>query len=70
MMWMSAPVQSKSDVLVVGGGLAGIVTALECLRAGLHVTVVDRDTWAREAIEADDVPYRALLGLADLGLAG
>jgi orotate phosphoribosyltransferase len=33
------------------------------------VTVVDRDTGAREAIEAAGVPYRALLGLADLGLA-
>jgi uncharacterized protein len=33
-----------SDVLVVGGGLAGIVTALECLRGGQSVTLVDRDT--------------------------
>jgi orotate phosphoribosyltransferase len=33
-------------------------------------TVVDRDTGAREAIEAEGVPYRALLGLADIGLAG
>ncbi|MFT3859088.1 MAG: FAD-dependent oxidoreductase [Aquabacterium sp.] len=33
-----------SDVLVVGGGLAGLVTALECLRAGQRVTLVDRDT--------------------------
>jgi orotate phosphoribosyltransferase len=32
-------------------------------------TVIDRDTGAREAIEAEGVPYRALLGLADLGLA-
>lgn len=37
--------------------------------AGVAV-VVDRDTGAREAIEAEGVPYRALLGLADLGLAG
>jgi orotate phosphoribosyltransferase len=29
---------------------------------------VDRDTGAREVIEAEDVPYRALLSLADLGL--
>ncbi|MBK8286208.1 MAG: FAD-binding protein, partial [Ahniella sp.] len=36
-----------SDVLVIGGGLAGIVTALEALRAGLSVTLVDRDTEAR-----------------------
>ncbi len=33
-----------SDVLVIGGGLAGIVTALEALRAGQRVTLVDRDT--------------------------
>ncbi len=33
----------EADVLVVGGGLAGIVVALECLRAGRSVTLVDRD---------------------------
>jgi len=27
-----------SDVLVIGGGLSGIVTALESLRAGMSVT--------------------------------
>jgi len=31
-------------------------------------TVVDRDTGARQAIENEGVPYRALLALADLGL--
>lgn len=31
-------------------------------------TVVDRATGAKEVIEAEGVPYRALLGLADLGL--
>ncbi len=35
---------AESDVLIVGGGLAGIVTALDCLRAGKTVTVLDRDT--------------------------
>lgn len=34
------------------------------------VTVVDRDTGAAETIEAEGVPYRSLLGLGDLGLAG
>ncbi|WP_246480081.1 FAD-dependent oxidoreductase [Inhella gelatinilytica] len=34
----------QSDVVVVGGGLAGIVTALEALRKGRSVTLIDRDT--------------------------
>jgi uncharacterized protein len=33
-----------ADVLVIGGGLAGMVTSLECLRAGRSVILVDRDT--------------------------
>lgn len=52
---------------------ASVLAAVRAVReAGATVagvaTVVDRDTGAREAIEAEDVPYRALLGLADLGL--
>ena len=31
--------------------------------------VVDRDTGARERIEAEGLPYCAALGLADLGLS-
>ena len=34
----------STEVVIAGGGLAGIVTALECLRAGRRVTVVDCDT--------------------------
>ena len=36
--------RGESEVLVIGGGLAGMVSALECLRAGCSVTIVDRDT--------------------------
>lgn len=39
---MSAADQ-KTDVLIVGGGLAGIVTALDLLDAGKKVLIVDRD---------------------------
>lgn len=50
------------------------LTAVRALRdAGAIVigvaTVVDRDTGAKEIIEAEGVPYRSLLGLTDLGLA-
>jgi orotate phosphoribosyltransferase len=51
-----------------------VLTAVRAVReAGAEVvgvaTVVDRDTGAREAIEAEGTSYRTLLGLADLGLA-
>ncbi|MBN9098814.1 MULTISPECIES: orotate phosphoribosyltransferase [unclassified Pseudonocardia] len=52
---------------------ASPLTAVRAARdAGATVvgvaTVVDRETGAREVIENEGVPYRALLGLADLGL--
>ena len=52
---------------------ASVLTAVEALQqAGAHVvgvaTVVDRDTGAREAIEAAGLPYRTILKLGDLGL--
>ncbi len=40
-------VRVDSDIVVVGGGLAGIVTTLEALRAGFSVSVVDRDSRER-----------------------
>src|SRR5450830_373428 len=54
------------------GGAA--LTAVEALReAGADVVgvavIVDRETGARERIEAEGLPYLAVFGLADLGLA-
>jgi len=54
---------------------SSVLTAVEALReAGAEVvgvaTVVDRDTGAREAVEAAGLPYRWVLDLADLGLRG
>lgn len=63
-------VLAVEDTSTTGGS---VLTAVEALReAGADVvgvaTVVDRDTGARQAIEAEGLRYRALLGLADLGL--
>jgi len=33
----------NSDVIIVGGGIAGLVTAYECLNAGLNVRILERD---------------------------
>src|SRR5690606_16783667 len=64
----------RTDVVVAGGGLAGIVTALECLRAGLRVAVVDRDTperfgglalWAFGGMALVDTPLQRKAKIAD-----
>ncbi|MBE1466702.1 orotate phosphoribosyltransferase [Kibdelosporangium phytohabitans] len=63
-------VLAVEDTSTTGGS---VLTAVEALReAGAEVvgvvTVVDRATGAKEAIEAAGLRYRYLLGLADLGL--
>ena len=65
-------VLAVEDTSTTGGS---VLTAVEALReAGAEVvgvaTVVDRATGAKEAIEDAGLPYRFLLDLDDLGLAG
>ena len=64
----------QSDILIIGGGLAGIVTALEALRAGKRVTLVDRDTperlgglalWAFGGMALVGTPLQARRGIRD-----
>lgn len=64
-------VLAVEDTSTTGGS---VLTAVEALReVGAEVVgvavVVDRDTGARERIEAAGVPYYAAYGLAELGLA-
>jgi orotate phosphoribosyltransferase len=52
---------------------ASVLTAVAALReAGAHVAgvavIVDRDTGAKEAVEAAGLPYRAAISARDLGL--
>jgi len=63
-------VLAVEDTSTTGGS---VLTAVEALREeGAHVVgvavIADRGTGAREAIEAQGLPYRAAFGLADLGL--
>jgi orotate phosphoribosyltransferase len=63
-------VVAVEDTSTTGGS---VLTAVEALReAGAVVVgvavIVDRDTGAREVVEAAGLEYRAAYGLADLGL--
>jgi orotate phosphoribosyltransferase len=64
-------VLAVEDTSTTGGS---VLTAVEALReAGAEVVgvavIADRDTGAREKVEAAGLPYRFVYGLADLGLA-
>ena len=65
---------TTSDIVIVGGGLAGIVTALEALRAGKSVTLIDRDAperlgglalWAFGGMALVDTPLQRRMKIAD-----
>jgi orotate phosphoribosyltransferase len=64
-------VLAVEDTSTTGGS---VLTAVEALReAGAKVVavavIVDRDTGARQRVEASGLPYYYLYGLAELGLA-
>jgi orotate phosphoribosyltransferase len=71
-----SPVEGRRVLVVEDTSTTGgsPLTAVEALRAaGAEVvgvaTIVDRDTGAREVIEAAGLPYRYAVSAADLGLA-
>ena len=66
--------EGQADVVIAGGGLGGIVTALEALRAGLRVTIVDRDMperfgglalWAFGGMALVGTPLQARMKIPD-----
>ena len=64
----------KADVIIIGGGLAGIVTALELLEQNMQVVLFDRSTearfgglalWSMGGIFYVDSPFQRKAGIKD-----
>ena len=64
----------QSDVVIAGGGIVGIVTALEALRTGKSVTLIDKDTpprlgglalWAFGGMALVGAPMQARMKIPD-----
>lgn len=64
-------VLAVEDTSTTGGSVLAAVEALREAKAEVVgvAAVVDRDTGARQAIEAAGLPYRWLLDLSDLGMS-
>jgi flavin-dependent dehydrogenase len=60
---------SAYDLLIVGAGPAGAVTALVAARAGARVCILDRSSFPRAKLCGDTVNPGAMARLAHLGLA-
>ena len=58
----------STDVVIIGGGISGLVTALELVRAGRRVTVLEGDGRDRFGGQARDATGAARLN--DAGMAG
>src|SRR5262249_12351124 len=58
---------SDADVLVIGGGPAGAATAIECLRRGLRVRVIEAASFPRAA-PGETMPPGAATILEQLGV--
>lgn len=55
------------DILIIGGGLAGLVNAIELSKAGLHVALIEKQTYpfhrvCGEYISNETLPYLQTLG--------
>lgn len=56
------------DVVVIGGGLAGAAAALRLARAGVSVTVIERQAGPHHKVCGEFLSAEALADLEDLGL--
>jgi len=59
--------QPVRDIIIVGGGLAGLTSAIHLSRAGLHVTVIEKSPYPKhkvcgEYISNEVLPYLEWLG--------
>ncbi len=60
----------QQDVLIIGGGPAGMTAALYALRAGLHITIVESGTCGGQITHTAQVDnYPGLAGISGLELA-
>lgn len=64
---------TTSDIVIIGGGLAGLVSAIHLSRSGRQVTLIERNGYPKhkvcgEYISNEVLPYLRYLGVDPLGI--
>ena len=67
---MTSTLSRVRDVVVIGAGPAGTMTALLLARSGIRVTLVDRKTFPRSKVCGGCLNAQAVAALADAGVLG
>ena len=57
---------SNFDVIVIGGGTAGLVTASGCARLGRKVALIEREALGGDCLWTGCVPTKSLVASAKL----
>ncbi|NQU06884.1 MAG: FAD-dependent oxidoreductase, partial [Calditrichaeota bacterium] len=53
--------QNKFDVIIIGGGPAGYIAAIQAVRSGLKTALIEKNRIGGNHLNAGAVPFRSLL---------
>ena len=62
--WVNAPPADRYNLVVIGGGTAGLVTAIGAASLGAKVALVERDLMGGDCLNTGCVPSKALIRAA------
>jgi flavin-dependent dehydrogenase len=58
-----------NDIVIVGGGLAGLSLAILCARKGMHVTLIEKSSYPKHKVCGEYISKESLGFLQSLGIA-
>ena len=66
---MYLPIVNRYDVVIIGGGLAGLTSALDLAKRGKQVAVIEKNTFPQHKVCGEYVSNEVLPYLTQLGVS-
>ena len=61
--------KAKPDVIIIGGGLAGLTSAIHLSKSGLKVTLIEKNEFPKHKVCGEYISNEVLPYLESLGLS-